>query len=201
MTRWVVIPARSAETGKTRLSPVLDADSRARLVSAMAGRAVTAARQARGFDRVCLVGPTAHGIDDLPLIDDPGGGLNAALGSAVSAAMSEGVSRLVLLAGDLPLVEPHDIELLGAAAAGTVAIAPDRHNLGTNALSLPLPEAAAFRFAFGADSCANHYAEAERLGLRPEIVRSDGLARDIDTPDDLDDAADIIAGLDLGVSR
>ncbi len=53
---------------------------------------------------------------------------------------------------------------------------------------MPLPDARGFSFAFGTDSFARHQLEAERLGLRVEIVHSAGLARDVDEPRDLPDA-------------
>ena len=67
-------------------------------------------------------------------------------------------------------------------------IAPDRHGVGTNGLSLPLPAARGFRFAFGDDSFALHQAEAARLGLIVEVIHSPTLAKDIDVPADLADA-------------
>ena len=73
-----------------------------------------------------------------------------------------------------------------------VAIAPDRHGRGTNALSLPLPEAEGFTFAFGPDSFALHNLEAARLGLKIEEIHSPGLACDIDEPADLPDAAGLM---------
>ena len=82
--------------------------------------------------------------------------------------------------------------LLAAAPAGEIAIASDRHGTGTNAISLPLPEAEGFSFAFGPDSFARHQAEADRLGLRIEEIRSPGLARDIDEPEDLPDAESLL---------
>jgi len=103
--------------------------------------------------------------------------------------LAEGIARLLILPADLPQLSARDIELLAATPAGEIAISPDRHGTGTNALSLPLPQAAGFAFAFGPDSFAAHHAEAERLGLRIGEVHSSGLAKDIDMPEDLPDAA------------
>ena len=97
-----------------------------------------------------------------------------------------------MLFADLPLLTRHDVELLAAAPAETIAMAPDRHGTGTNALSLPLPAARGFTFCFGPDSFALHHAEADRLGIRIEQVRSQGLARDVDMPEDLPDAAGLM---------
>ena len=98
----------------------------------------------------------------------------------------------MFIAADLPTVTASELELLAAAPEGEIAIAPDRHETGTNALSLPLPAAASFCFAFGPDSFALHRAEAQRLGLPMETILSHGLARDIDEPTDLPDAAELL---------
>lgn len=190
MTVWAVIPARQPGEGKTRLAGVLSAQEREALGRAMLAHVVETARAARNVDRTCIVGTA--GFSDVPLLDDPGEGLNPALHSALGQAGAEGVSRTVILHGDLPQLTVRDIELLAAAPAGSVAIAPDRHGTGTNALSLPLPAASGFAFAFGPDSFRRHHAEADRLGLPIETIHSPGLARDIDEPDDLPDAAHLL---------
>ena len=128
---------------------------------------------------------------DVAVMADPGRGLNAAAAAALAAADGK-ASRLILIHGDLPLVTARDIELLAAAPAGEIAIAPDRHGTGTNAISLPLPAARGFSFAFGTDSFARHNAEAGRMGLGISEVHSPGLSRDVDEPDDLQDAADLL---------
>ena len=154
---------------------------------------VAAAESAVNVDRICLVGPSRLDLpDDFPLAADPGQGLNPALHSALAEVAALGASRAVVVAADLPTVTPRDLELLAAVPAGEIGIAPDRHGTGTNALSLPLPQAAGFAFAFGADSFARHHDEAERLGLTIEVIHSHGLARDIDEPPDLADAAELL---------
>lgn len=190
MTVWAVIPARQPGEGKTRLSGVLSAQEREALGRAMLAHVVETARTAQNVDRTCIVGSQAYG--DVPLLADPGEGLNPAIRSAIGQAGAEGVSRAVILHGDLPQLTVRDVELLAAATEGSIAIAPDRHGTGTNALSLPLPAASGFAFAFGPDSFRRHHAEADRLGLLIETIHSPGLSRDIDEPDDLPDAADLL---------
>lgn len=193
MTCWVVIPVKGPDEGKQRLAAALDPARRTALVKGMLERVVAAAQGARRVDRVCLLGSSRHGLpEDLPLLPDPGTGLNPALTSAFDAAKRADAARLVIVFADLPQLTSLDIELLVAAPADEVAIAPDRHGTGTNAISLPLPAAGDFTFAFGPDSFAAHTAEARRLGLQIEEVRSPGLAHDIDEPDDLPDAGAIL---------
>lgn len=193
MTCWAIIPAKPPGNGKNRLSPVLDEAARSELVRAMLGHVVAAVEAARNVDTVCLIGPSRHGLPEtISLLDDPGTGLNAAIASGFDEAVQSGATRVLVIHGDLPQLTTQDVELLAAAAPGALAIAPDRHGTGTNALSLPLPEAQNFTFAFGPDSFACHCTEAERLNLKIETIHSHGLGHDIDEPDDLPDAAELL---------
>jgi 2-phospho-L-lactate guanylyltransferase len=70
-----------------------------------------------------------------------------------------------------------------------VALVPDRHGRGTNALLVAPP--AAIEFAFGGDSRAAHADCAAQAGAR--YVEIDGpLTLDLDTPDDLLQAEELI---------
>jgi 2-phospho-L-lactate guanylyltransferase len=194
MTCWAVIPVKPPPERKSRLSAMLDRTARDALVLRMARHVAETAARAPGIDRVAFVAPSAEGLpEDVPVLVDEGRGLSAAAARALGQLTE--ASRVVIVAGDLPLVTPAELELLAAAPAGTVAIAPDRHGRGTNALSLPLPAAAGFGFAFGEDSFARHCAEVRRLGLELAIVRGEGLARDVDEPADLADAAGLTGAI------
>jgi len=187
VTIRVIIPVKGPANGKTRLAGVLDEAARARLIGAMLDRVVAAARGARTIHEICLLGTSDfRSTERVTWLADPGGGLNAALTSAL--ARSGDVARLVILHADLPRLMAEDVERLSEMPTDTVAIAPDRHGTGTNALSLPMPAAACFAFTFGICSFARHSTEIQRLGLKRAVIRSPGLARDIDVPDDLPDA-------------
>ena len=62
-------------------------------------------------------------------------------------------------------------------------IAPDVADSGTNGLRFPLDRG--FQAAFGNGSCQAHRTVATARGLTWRCLRRPGLARDIDTPDDL----------------
>ena len=185
MTCWAIIPIKASFASKSRLASVLDATERKSLAQTMAKRVCGAVLAARGVDRICLLGPSRLGLpDELELLPDPGQGLNAAIASAFEHASNSGASRAIFIHADLPMVTSEDVTLLANAAQDEISIAPDRHRTGTNALSLPLPAARAFDFAFGVQSFARHSDEIARLRLRARIVDSVGLASDIDEPDD-----------------
>lgn len=186
MTCWVVIPIKAPEACKTRLRPALGEAARRELVAAMLHHVVEVASAAPGVDAVRLIGPSRHGLPaTVALLADPGEGLNPALAAALPAALAAGVDRLVVLAGDLPQLSAQDLSALVGLAPGVLGLAPDRKGEGTNALSLPLPAAAGFRFQYGVDSFAAHGAEAARLGLELRVVRSATLGLDVDEPTDL----------------
>ncbi|MEO5586705.1 MAG: 2-phospho-L-lactate guanylyltransferase [Novosphingobium sp.] len=193
MTIWVVIPVKAPDLGKQRLAEVLDETARSALVRAMLGKVIQAAQAAVTTGQALILGPSSHGYD-LALLDDPGKGLDAALTSALADAERGGASRVVFVAGDLPQVTAREVELLSLAPKNAVAIAPDRHGTGTNAISLPLPAARGFTFAFGPDSFALHSGEVRRMDLELEVIQSHGLMRDIDEPADLPDAAGLAGG-------
>jgi len=185
---WVIIPVKPPGEGKLRLARVLDGNARNRLVRAMLAHVVAAVSAAVSVDHICILGASRHDQPDtFPLLGDPGSGLNGALTEALGEAEATGASRVVFIAADLPRITARDVEALAGAAQ--IAIAPDRHGTGTNAIALPLPDASGFTFAYGADSFAAHRAEACRLGLDVEIIASPGLACDVDVPEDLADAA------------
>ena len=64
-----------------------------------------------------------------------------------------------------------------------VAIVPDRHGTGTNALVLAPP--GAIRPAFGEGSCVRHVAAAREAGVPYAVEETPSLALDLDTPADI----------------
>jgi 2-phospho-L-lactate guanylyltransferase len=193
VTCWAIIPCKPSSESKRRLAGALDPRERQALVEAMLAHVVGEALAAKEISRTILLGPACDGVPpDLPRLDEPGGGLNAAVRSALEEVSGQGPDRVLFVHGDLPTVTARELDLLASLPAGAVGIAPDRHGTGTNALSLPLPAAEGFSFAFGPDSYAKHLAEAQRLGLAVETVRSAGLARDVDEPGDVSDAAELM---------
>jgi 2-phospho-L-lactate guanylyltransferase len=191
---WVVVPLRGLEAAKSRLGGQLDAEERLDLVTGLLERTLGAASAASGVDRVLLVSPDPAALElaralGARTLADPGHGLNAALRAARDHAIEQGASTLLVLPADLPRVTPVAIEAVIAAADaarrpghGIVALVPDRHRQGTNALLLSPPDA--IPFAFGRDSRRRHLGAAAAVGA--ECVEVDGdLTLDVDTPDDL----------------
>lgn len=177
----VLIPIRSFDDAKTRLSGVLTPADRRRLVRAMAERVVHAARGlpvhivsddaevARWADRVgaLILAPGVAGLNQ---------SIAAAFGTITNLA--EPPERVIIAHADLPLAD--DLRVVEGPG---VAIAPDEPRDGSNVLSLPT--GTEFTFRYGPGSFAAHRAEAERRGLPFTVIDDPTLALDVDEPGDL----------------
>jgi len=198
----LVVPVRHGEEGKTRLR-VPDGVTRSDLARAMATDAIAAVRGCEQVARVVLVTPDpvlrqlVGGADDVELLDDPGGGLAAAVTSGVERALhttgrtgsgAAGSSVAVLLA-DLPCLQPADLDAaLHAAAAFASAVVPDAE--GTGSVLLTGRPGTALRPAFGAGSAVRH----EALGAHRLALDLPRLRRDVDTAEALDEAVRLGVG-------
>jgi 2-phospho-L-lactate guanylyltransferase len=111
--------------------------------------------------------------------------LNPALEQAAEAVREMGVSTVLILPADLPLISSADIDNLLRRDA-PVVIAPDRHRMGTNALMVRLDAfGEPFIFQFGEGSFGKHHDEANRLGVDAMTTTTPGTSFDLDTPEDL----------------
>jgi 2-phospho-L-lactate/phosphoenolpyruvate guanylyltransferase len=192
---WALVPIRGLETAKTRLGEDLDAEERIELVTELLRRTLEATRGARRIAGTIVVtmDPDAAGIaKELRAVGlvERAPGLNQAIEAARSVAVARRATAVLVLPADLPSVSADAVdELIEASAAATldtggslVAIVPDRHGLGTNALLVSPPDA--IDPAFGESSRAAHAARAGRAGAT--WLELDGpLSLDVDTPADL----------------
>lgn len=182
---WAVVVARSGPAGKTRLAEALTVEQRAALVGAMLADVLRATSGARLAGTVAVLDP-GQARDGVLVLPDTGAGLDAAVEAGVRAAADRGAESVVVLPGDVPLLQPEDIQALADAAASAsrvVVVVPDRHGTGTNALALRPPTVIAP--SFGPGSAARHLAAARAAGALARTLEVPRLALDIDTPEDL----------------
>jgi len=112
--------------------------------------------------------------------------LNRALVRATLLARGHGISSVLVLPADLPLLNVKGIEELIALATDppVVVIAPDRHGTGTNALLSSPP--GLIEYDFGPNSFDRHLTCAKHAGARIEICELRSLELDVDLPEDLE---------------
>ena len=186
-----IIPVGSLDGAKSRLGAVLDAEERLDLTIRLARRTISAAVAAERVDEVLVVTPDdavrtlAVELGARPLRQRDSG-LNQGILAGRAEALASGADAIVILPIDLPDIDGSAIDAVAAslddAGRPLVAVVPDRHGRGTNALLIAPPDA--IGVCFGGDSAAAHEAAARAIGAR--LVVLDGpLSLDLDTPDDL----------------
>ncbi|HSY04491.1 MAG TPA: 2-phospho-L-lactate guanylyltransferase [Steroidobacteraceae bacterium] len=185
MSAWALVPVKTRAAAKSRLAAALDARARAALVTAMLAHVLGELRRCPELDGIAVMTPGAERLPDEVLrLKDSAADFNESLCSAFAALAARGCSRVAVVAADLPRLEAAEVSALLVAAEKTrIALAPDRHGTGTNALALALPSR--FRPRFGPGSLRRHLAEAAALGVGAATVQLPGLAFDVDEPEDL----------------
>ena len=183
-----ILPVKSFGTAKQRLADVLGDGARKALAQAMFSDVLATLRHVPELDEIAVVTAdraaesAAAGEGVTVLHDSAQAGQSAAALIGISHALATGYERVLLVPGDTPLLQPHEVAALLDGAAGVVIVA-DRHGTGTNALVLSPPDA--IEPAFGPGSFALHAAAAEAGQLPHRADEVPGLALDVDTSADL----------------
>ncbi|HEX8050863.1 MAG TPA: 2-phospho-L-lactate guanylyltransferase [Solirubrobacterales bacterium] len=189
MNATAVLPVKRFDAAKQRLAS-LDEERRRELAGAMVADVLEAIGAARAIDRLIVVSgdPLAQELASgagAEIVSDPedAGHVEAAQ-AGIARAEVEGAERVILLAGDCPLLDPRELDRLLTGVPGRyVGIVPDRHGTGTNALLLSPPDAIAP--AFGEGSRDRHVEAARQAGIPFGIEELPSIELDLDTPADV----------------
>ena len=190
MRTIAVLPVKSFAAAKQRLAADLGAP-RPDLAERMASDVLTALCAARGLERVLVVtrDPAAGMLASrvgAETVDEPELlGHSAAAKLGVARAVALGAERVLLAAGDCPLLTADDVDgVLERHTAPGVVILTDRHGTGTNGLLLAPPDAIAP--AFGPGSRERHAGLARDAGAECTVESIPAFALDVDTAEDLE---------------
>ena len=162
------------------------------LAQAMFSDVLSSLRHVQGLDAVAVV--TADRVAEavalgerVQVLGDPDQqGQSQAAAIGIRYSLAAGYERVLLVPGDTPLLDPAEVAAL-LAQEGTLAIVPDRHGTGTNALLIAPPDA--IEPSFGPDSFERHVAAGRAAGTEPVVERLATLMLDVDTPEDLAELA------------
>lgn len=192
MRTLAVLPVKSFDAAKQRLSDTLRGGSRQLLAQAMFADVLGALRRVDRIDGIAVV-TSDHEAEALlrgeritVLADPHGDGQSAAAQIGIDHAIANDYRRVLLVPSDTPLADPAAIDSLLERSRGertAVTIVPDRHRTGTNALVLCPPEA--IRPSFGIGSFARHLELVREAGVSHRVEDADSLMHDVDTPEDL----------------
>jgi 2-phospho-L-lactate guanylyltransferase len=176
----VLVPVKAFAEAKARLAVALDASARAELARVMAERVLHAAepldvRVACDDDGVADWAFT-HGAR---VVRTDGLDLNGSIAKGLAVLRDEGVPRVVIAHADLPFATA----LAWTADFPGATLVPDRHDDGTNVLSIPTT--LDFEPMYGPGSFGRHVAQLRALACALRIARLAELQWDVDDPADV----------------
>ena len=201
MTATAIVPLKALASAKGRLSLALEPAQRRWFVAWMAQRVIAACQACDAIDEVLVVAGDQAAADvglqagaQVLLVTQEG--LRVALDRADAA--TAGHATTIVVAADLPEVAADDLGRVFAAAGAAdraVVIAPT-YDGGTGALLRRPPSL--MPTAYGIGSAAAHIDLARAAGVLPQVLDLPGLARDVDTPEQLPAALALAAREDVG---
>ncbi len=189
--KLILIPWKGSLTAKQRLAGVSSRRQRAGLARCMLRDVAGAVEELRPAPRVALLGggPWAAGFARRRgwefLAERRPRSESASVDRALARLARQGVSSVLRLPADVPLVEAPDLaRLLGLWLPQPGALlVPSRDGTGTNALLRSPPDA--FPSCFGPGSRLLHGRAARRAKVPLQVVCNRRLELDLDTPADL----------------
>lgn len=185
---FAVVPVKRLRLAKQRLAPVLSRHERAELARTMLHDVLTtlcATPEVSGTVVVTAdpeIAKLATLFDARVVGDSAETGVNAAVLLGLQALGT--ASAAVVIPADVPFATAGDVRaVIGELARAPIVLAPAVSDLGTNALAMVRPDLIAP--GFGEGSFLLHQQRAREAGIACAVVRTEGLGRDIDNPNDL----------------
>jgi len=189
--RALLLPVKDLKNAKKRLMGVLSPEERFGLAEAMLADTIRAVRGVALAKKIFVV---TNYEPAMRVARENGWELfreeqqiseSHSVDAASRICEDQGVTALLRLPLDLPLVQSSDIDelLAGECRAPALVIVPSRDGTGTNAM-LRMPPTL-FPSHFGDGSFAKHVAEAENEAARLVVRRNPGLEMDVDDESDL----------------
>ena len=193
----ILIPMRSLNEGKTRLSNLLSPDKRGKLIKLLFTQLLKKLKTLKDqfpliFSDVLVITPCeeveklSKDYHVLVLKEQNLNGLNSAVNKGVCWSSKNHCDSSLILPGDIIDPETEDIKKIldmGRKARNSMVICPST-DFGTNALYLSLPTR--LNFKFGPNSFFEHQKEAKKISIRSIIAPVDSLKDDLDTGKDLE---------------
>lgn len=199
MTIWAIVPVKPLNRSKSRLSPVLTGKQRETLSKQMLELTLKTLKQVEAISGVLVISRDTAALSlarrfKVQTVQESGTPeLNDALARATNVVMSWNAKACLVLASDIPLMTPQDIEALiqfSTQQTEGIVVATDRRQDGTNALLIKPPGLIPYRY--GEHSFKRHIEEAKAIGTSIHVYESPTLALDVDMPEDLDTYRKII---------
>ncbi len=186
----ILVPVKNLAGAKQRLAAILDQPARTELAQAMLFDVLETIAKWAYRPEVGIVTSDpfalqlAHQFHFTVITDNANRGETDAIETATRFCESHGVESTLVIPGDVPLIQPWELERIIAAAPseGSVLV-PAADGRGTNAIWRR--PAGLFPARFGNDSFKPHHAAAQSTGKACVVLSLPGIALDVDNPEDL----------------
>ena len=193
----ILIPMRSLNEGKTRLSNLLSPNKREKLIKLLFTQLLKKLKTLKNqspliFSDILVITPCeevekiSKDFQVLVLKEQSLNGLNSAVKKGICWSSKNLYDSSLILPGDIIDPEAEDIKKIlqmGKKSRNSMVICPST-DFGTNALFLSLPTR--LNFKFGPNSFFEHQKEAKKISIRSIIAPVDSLKDDLDTGKDLE---------------
>ena len=193
----ILIPMRSLNEGKSRLSNVLSPNKREKLIKLLFTQLLKKLKTLKNqspliFSDILVITPCeevekiSKDFQVLVLKEQSLNGLNSAVKKGIYWSSENLYDSSLILPGDIIDPETEDIKKIlqmGKKSRNSMVICPST-DFGTNALFLSLPTR--LNFKFGPNSFFEHQKEAKKISIRSIIAPVDSLKDDLDTGKDLE---------------
>ena len=193
----ILIPMRSLNEGKTRLSNLLSPSKREKLIKLLFTQLLKKLKSLKNqspliFSDILVITPCeevekiSKDFQVLVLKEQSLNGLNSAVKKGICWSSENLYDSSLILPGDIIDPETQDIKKIleiGKKSRNSMVICPST-DFGTNALFLSLPTR--LNFKFGPNSFFEHQKESKRISIRSIIAPVDSLKDDLDTGKDLE---------------
>ena|SRR2546425_8327576 len=184
-----LVPVKSLKMAKSRLAPYVSQIQREILVLDMLHHVLCVLLDSELFERVSVVSADDRVLEQAEkwgaqsLIEEQHGH-NQALHTAALRVKADGVTALLTISADLPLLSIQETRsLLEQSVRHDIVLAASRDGTGTNAILVRPP--LALPYLFGPDSLHRYTKAARQRHLSHRIYHSVGTSFDVDTIDDL----------------
>ena len=186
----ILVPVKTLDNAKERLSPVLSPSERRALAEAMLQDVLAAVAEVNHHTRVGVVTSDPFAValaqgHGFTLIPDPANlSESDAIAHATKQCLASGEDSTMVIPGDIPLLQPEDLErVLAVAPAQGSVLVPGWDGRGSNAVFRR--PANLFPLRFGNDSFPPHLRAAQATGQPCIVLRLPRIGLDVDNPADL----------------
>ncbi|MCS4540703.1 MAG: 2-phospho-L-lactate guanylyltransferase [Euryarchaeota archaeon] len=187
MKIFAIIPIAKLTKGKSRLTSTLNLAQRKQLILVMLRDILRAISKTNVIDKIIIVTPETsleNFLSSAIFLKDDKNNIDEAVAIATNFAVKNGADATLFLPGDIPLLQPIDIEkIVSLSEENSIVISPSKDG-GTSAL-LRMP-ANIIGTKFGKNSLVEHIKRAYKKRVKVKMYLSQNLTFDVDEPADLE---------------